>query len=116
MAITDDNLWVAERRLWTEGAESYDELVAADCLMVFPGTGMLGRGGAMAAQRGQSPWTTVDMADMTVARFGKDVAVLAYRASATRENGETFSCHCTSTYRGADAGWHLIQHQQTVNA
>jgi hypothetical protein len=114
LAITDDNLWHAERRLWTEGAEAYSELVAPDCVMVFPGMGAVDRTGAIAGLENAPRWRELDVSETRVARFGKDIAVLAYRAEATRGDDETYTCHCSSTYRGADAGWHLIQHQQTV--
>ncbi|RXZ66074.1 nuclear transport factor 2 family protein [Pelagerythrobacter rhizovicinus] len=114
MAITDDNLWQAERRLWMEGAAAYDELVAPDCVMVFPGIGTMDRAGAIAGIENAPRWQELDISETRLVRFGKDVAVLAYRAEARRGDDPAYTCHCSSTYRGADAGWHLIQHQQTV--
>ncbi len=115
MAITDDNLWHAEERLWLEASDAYDELVAPDCLMVFPGIGTLDRESAMRALADAPRWDSVEMSDRRLARFGKDIAVLAYRAAGRRGADPAYACFSSSTYRGGDSGWHLIQHQQTVS-
>jgi len=115
MAITDEALWAAEKRLWLEGAESYDTLVAPDSLMVFPGIGAMDGASALRALAEAPRWSRADFADKRIARFGKQVAVLAYTATGRREGAGEYHCHCTSTHCSADDAWQLIQHQQTVS-
>jgi hypothetical protein len=43
------------------------------------------------------------------------IIVVAYRADARKEGGETYQAYCTSTYRRlAHEEWRVIQHQQTL--
>ncbi|QNM83567.1 DUF4440 domain-containing protein [Sphingomonas sabuli] len=114
MAITDENLWHGEERLWLEGSSAYGELVDDDCLMLFGETGILDRDRAMISLMSGPRWTAVDMQERHVTRPGREAVVLAYRAEAQRDGGDPYRAYCSSTYRGGDEGWKLIQHQQTV--
>ena len=113
MAITDEALWEMEERFWTAPVEDVLPLIAPECRMVFAQTGALDRDFAVAGMRNAPRWQTVETSERHVERSGKDVAVLTYKATARRAEGEPTNVYCSSTYRGADAGWMMIQHQQT---
>ncbi|RPF70341.1 DUF4440 domain-containing protein [Aurantiacibacter spongiae] len=113
MAITDEALWDMEKRLWTAPVDECEDSVADECLMVFGQAGILDRDFALAGMRAAPRWASLEMLDRKLARPGKTVAVLAYRACASREGAANHDVLCTSTYRGADDGWKLVQHQQT---
>ena len=113
MAITDDALWDMEERFWTAPIDEVAPLVAPECRMVFADTGALDRDFALADMRKGARWDAVDMTERHVARSGKQVAVLTYRARAAHAEAGPHEFYCSSTYRGADEGWQLIQHQQT---
>ena len=115
MAITDESIWSAEERLWLGGAAAFEDLVGEECLMVFPGAGILERAFARAALASAPQWLSVAMTQRQMARVGRTNIVLAYRADARRDRSEPFEAFCSSTYRAGDDGWKLIQHQQTVN-
>jgi hypothetical protein len=43
------------------------------------------------------------------------IIVVAYKAHARKEGGETYQAYCTSTYRRlVHNEWRVIQHQQTL--
>ena len=116
MAITDEALWQMEERLWTAPVADCEDDIGDDCLMVLPQEGVMTRDFAVAAMRGAPRWDAVDIGERHVARAGKDVAVLGYRATGTRTGSPEYLAYCSSTYRGADDGWKLVQHQQTKAA
>ena len=113
MAITDEALWDMEERLWTAPVDTVAAHVSPDCLMVFPETGVLDRDFAIAGMRASPRWDGVAITDRAITRPGKTTAVLAYRAKAVRGEETPNESLCSSTWRGADDGWMLIQHQQT---
>ena len=74
-----------ERGFWTAGVEFYEERLARDCVMVFPGAGILSRDAVIAAIAAASRWVDVEMADVHVAPLGEGAAILAYAAEARRD-------------------------------
>ena len=113
MAISDEALWNMEERFWTAPVDEIADLIAPECRMVFGDAGILDRDFAIAGMRKGGRWQSVDITDRNVARSGKQVAVLTYRADAERADADPAHVYCSSTYRGADDGWTMIQHQQT---
>ena len=59
-------------------------------------------------------WSEVEFSEQQIVRPQEGLIVLAYHAKATRENGEAYEAHCSSTLRrvGHDE-WQVVQHQQT---
>ena len=108
-----ESVWDFEEQLWTGGPDVHDRLLAQECVMAFPGVGLMDRSAALEGLNQAPRWTEVDMQMRRSAAFHEAV-VLGYRADARREEGEPYRVWCTSTYRGAAARWHLIQHQQTM--
>jgi len=112
--MTDkDDLWVLEKKFWTEGADGVHHLTAKGAIAVLPyPAGILvdeaiWRNNAV-AQR----WRTVAFSDLAITRKG-DVAVLAYCVSAERAEDTIYEALCTSTYLNDDGVWLRLSHQQT---
>ncbi len=109
----EDDLWSLEERFWTEGAESARHMTAKDAVFVFPYPAGILQGGSLwqesvVAQR----WRSVLMTERYFKREN-DVAVLAYRVSAEREDTPIYEALCTSSYLKDDGKWLRIVHQQT---
>ena len=114
MAITDDAVWHAEERLWTEGGPAYPELVHGEALFCLPRTGIMTGEEATQAMSGNPGWRSVVMTDKQLVRSDKTVIVIAYRGDGVRPDDTTYSAHCASTYHAVGGDWQLIQHSQTV--
>ena len=114
MAITDEAVWLAEERLWTQGGSAYPDLVHPEALLTLPRTGIMTGEEATRAMEGNPGWYSVVMTDRSVSRPSKTAIVIAYRGDGTRPDQSTYSAHCASTYHAAGDDWQLIQHSQTV--
>jgi hypothetical protein len=102
-----------ERRLWTDGVEAYEELMAEDCTMVFGPMGIMQRGDVIESL-GQAPrWSEVTISKGSEKVHGQATAVLAYHARAKKEDGDSYEAVCTSTYIQEGGHWRIAQHQQT---
>jgi len=107
------DLWSLERRLWIDGIEAYEELMTADCIMVFGPVGIL-QGAEIVESLKQAPrWSDVAMTKRAEKTPAEGIAVLAYHARARRDGGDDYAALCTSTYVLKDGGWRIAQHQQT---
>lgn len=110
----EDDLWSLEERFWTEGAESARSMTAKDAVFVFPyPSGILQSDDlwqeGIVAQR----WRSVVMSERYF-RKENDVAVLAYRVSAERNDMPLYEALCTSSYINDDGKWLRLSHQQTL--
>ena len=105
-----------ERDGWTAlssagGAAFYEDLMADDGLMVFPGS-VMDKTTAIAAIRGAGPWSTFELEDLRVA--GDDTAsVIAYRARARRGDAKPYEAEMSSVYVRRAGRWRLLVHQQS---
>lgn len=107
------DLWTIEQRLWLDGVEAYEELMATECVMAFGPTGIL-RNDAIVESIRQAPrWSDVELLDRAEVHHGRDIAVLAYRAHGERITGPAYEAVCTSTYIRENDKWRIAQHQQT---
>ncbi len=41
--MDDTQAWAVEERFWLEGSSIYDDLLDPECLMAFPGMGVMGQ-------------------------------------------------------------------------
>lgn len=110
---TDDALWDLEERFWTQGAESARTLSAKNAIFVFPYPAGILSGDAVwreadVAQR----WRSVEMSSRQISRQD-NIAVLAYRVCAERNDKPLYEALCTSTYLNDDGKWLRLAHQQT---
>lgn len=112
----DSELWDNERSLWTGGPEAYRACVDDGAIMAFPGLGFLsGAETILAAIEGAPRWPDVAFTAQTLALAETDgLAVLAYEARAQRPGEPEYHVFCTSTWVRRDAGWAVVQHQQTL--
>lgn len=113
--MSEDELWRMEAGFWTGGVDFYEEHLASGAMMVFPPpTGVLERARIIETIEGSSRWQEVDMQGRQVARPQPDTVVLAYRASASRDDGRApYRAVCGSVYRRVGEGWKLELHQQS---
>ncbi|HTN63453.1 MAG TPA: DUF4440 domain-containing protein [Devosia sp.] len=109
-----DDVWDNERRLWQEGADAYDELMAPECVMAFGPLGIMERPEIVGSMRDAPRWSDVNMTDTTQTRPADNISIIAYRALAMRSGVEPYEAVCTSTYVTLDGHWKLVQHQQSV--
>jgi hypothetical protein len=106
--------WSLEQALWTGGVETYERTLAPRALTVVPAErGLLDRAATMDASRSAPRWSRVEMLERRDMRPRADIIVLAYRAEATREDGDAYRAWCSSVYMRERDGWRLALHQQT---
>ncbi len=106
-------LWDLEERFWLDGAETFRKKMSDDAVMVFPYPAGIMQGSAIIDGLKSAPrWRSVLMADRVFRRRG-DTALLAYKASAEREDAPLTQMLCASTYLNDGGEWRLISHQQT---
>jgi len=106
--------WELERRFWTAGLKFYERHLDPECLMAFPGMGVMRSVEILASLKDARRWTSVDMADRVIARPSETILVLAYRATGHRNESAPYHVVCTSTYHAVGSVWKLVQHQQTL--
>jgi ketosteroid isomerase-like protein len=112
--MDDARLWSFEESLWIGDAERYRELIDPDCLMVVPAPPFVAGEEAVAAVSHTPRWSKVALSDKRVSRPQGGLIVIAYKAEAEKEDGETYVAHCTSTIRRLEHEvWRVVQHQQT---
>jgi hypothetical protein len=108
-----------ERAAWTAlstsgeaAAEFYSTVLADAVLMLLPG-GMVidDRAQVIDSMRG-APWDSFELSDERVLELNADSAVVAYRATARRQDID-YTALFNSTYVRVDGAWRLAVHQQT---
>jgi len=113
-AKESNEIWALEERLWTDGLAAYDELLAENCLMALPSpAGIMDRDEIVDSLKEAARWTRVKMNNRQHSTPIPDVIVLAYSASASRDDTEDYKALCTSTWHKLGSDWKLFQHQQT---
>lgn len=90
----------------------YEEGLARDVLMLFPGGMVIEDRADVISSMGGPAWDGFEISDERVVELGDEVAVVVYRATANR--GETeYTALFNSTYIREDGTWKLALHQQT---
>jgi len=107
-----------ERQFWRGDAEFYRDNLTDDAVMVFPDpVGIMDRDATVAAIAGGARWQDVALEDVRVITIADDVAILVYRAVATRAGADDpYRTLASSTYVRRDGRWRLAVHQQTPAA
>lgn len=116
--MDDDRIWDFERSLWLGDAAQYRALVDDECVMVLPQPPYVLAGAAATDRVSSTPhWQEVAFSGQTVSRPQEGLIVIGYTAHASREEGEDYEAHCTSTLRRlSHEEWRVVQHQQTLSA
>lgn len=113
-----DELLDLERRGWealsTEGAAAgfYAQVLSDEVLMLLPGGMVITDRQQIVESMGGTPWSSYELSEPRVLSLGDDVAVVSYRATATRD-GSTYEALFASTYVREGGDWRLAVHQQT---
>lgn len=110
----DNDIWCLEERLWVEGAETWARLFHPDCVIAMPDPAGVLAGEAVAASLVTMPrWSSVHIMGQAAGRIDAGLVVLAYVGEGRRPEAPVYRALCTSTWRGDEGGWKLVQHQQT---
>lgn len=97
-----------------DAAAAHFRLVLADdVLMLLPGGLVIDDRQAAVDSMGGAPWDGCELTDERVLALGSDAAVVAYQATATRED-TTYTAFFNSTYVREQGDWRLAVHQQTL--
>lgn len=113
--MDDARVWSFEESLWVGDAEHYRELIDEECLMVVPQPPyVMGGQQAVDAVSSTPRWSKVVFSGQQVSRPQEGLIVIAYKADASKEDGESYQAHCTTVMRRLEHEvWRVIQHQQT---
>lgn len=116
--MEDQRAWAIEESLWTGEPSTYPDLIDPFCLMVIPAPPhILPADLALRSMSKGQRWTRVAFAETHVSRPEEGLIVLAYRATANKDDGTNYVADCTSTWRRqGHEDWKLVQHQQTPQA
>jgi hypothetical protein len=113
----EQELLAIEEGFWTDPdrVHYYGEHMAGDAVMVFPEpTGILDEAAIIETLEGGSAWAEVRIEDVDFVHLRDSGAILAYRAHARRDGGDSYSAYAASVYVLQDDGaWRLAFHQQT---
>lgn len=110
------DLYHIEEGFWLQGPEHYLEHLDQRCLLVFPQTGEMhgvaDRMEVAATASSSNRWRNLTMSDRQLLE-AEEVAIISYRAEATRWNGEPYAALVSSAYLRRDGRWKLAFHQQS---
>lgn len=110
----ENELLAIEKTLWTGGPDSYRRNLDADCLVAFTEmAGVSSRDQVAGTVSDADRWRELETEVEGVLRPTPEVAMLTYRASAVRGEGERYQALVTSGYVRRDGEWKLMFHQQT---
>ena len=110
----DADLLAIEKNFWMSGPLFYDAHLAPEATMLFP-TGLLRREQIDASVAETPRWQQVRIDDPYIAWPSPTVAVLTYRAAASRPGTPGYAAQVTSVYMLKADGWQLAFHQQLPN-
>jgi uncharacterized protein (TIGR02246 family) len=105
-----------ERRGWAalsgpDGASFYQDVMAFDGLMVFPGL-TLDKPATMRAMAAERPWSSHRLEDVAVIDAG-NTAIVTYRSTSRRPGQDEYRARMSSVYVRRDGRWRLLLHQQS---
>ncbi|WP_129791739.1 nuclear transport factor 2 family protein [Sphingosinicella sp. CPCC 101087] len=115
MSDERDDLQAVERAFWFGDAEHYRACLTPGCLMVFPGMGIVGRKQLIAGIEAGPRWSAVSFQDWRRDDPQEGVAIVAYRATATRAGMDApYRALCGSVHVRDGGRWRLAFHQQSI--
>jgi hypothetical protein len=107
-------LWALEYQFWTGGPAFYLENVDGECLVAFSEmAGVMSKDEVASTIKDGRRWRDVSMEEKGFLKINDGVAMLTYRASATRADGEDYQALVSSGYVNRNDNWKLAFHQQT---
>lgn len=116
--MDDQRALAIEEGLWTGDPAGYAGLIDPACLMVIPAPPhILPAAEALRTMTKGQRWSHVAFQDASIARPEEGLIVLAYLATANKDDGTNYMAYCTSTWRRqGHEDWKLVQHQQAPQA
>lgn len=113
MSLMSDLLSV-ERELWTGRSDSYLRHLDDDCLVAFVDmAGVSTKDEIADTVEGAPRWRDLQIEVEGFLRPNGTVAILTYRARATRGDGDPYRALISSAYVHRAGEWKLMFHQQT---
>ena len=113
MGIRED-LLVTEKRLWSGGKAEYEATLDDTCLVAFPQMAGVSTRSKVVEQVADEPrWHDLHVEIQGFLQPTDDVAILSYRARATRDTDAPHEALVSSAYVQRRDGWKLMFHQQT---
>ncbi|HEY7764319.1 MAG TPA: nuclear transport factor 2 family protein [Aestuariivirgaceae bacterium] len=112
--MSRDDLFRMEEKFWTGDAEFYRRNLDDKCLVVFTEmAGLMDKEQIAGTIKNPNRWRKLDLKDRNFLPLADDVAVLSYKASAVRDNGEAYEALVSTIYKRRNGGWKMAFHQQT---
>ncbi|WJH38626.1 DUF4440 domain-containing protein (plasmid) [Aliirhizobium terrae] len=114
--MEDSRVWDFEESVWLSGPSNFDKVIDDEALFVVPAAPYVVVGSKAKAEMSKlNRWAKVSFSERQVYRPQEGLIVVAYRVSASMEDGKATGAYCTSTIRRvAHEEWRIIQHQQTT--
>lgn len=114
MTTISKALLALEERFWSGNADFFQRSLDESCLIAFTRmTGVFSRGDVVKSPFNGNRWKDLDLKLKGVIEPVAGVAILTYRARATRETGEPYAALVSTAYVKRDGGWKMTFHQQT---
>ncbi|WP_084419557.1 nuclear transport factor 2 family protein [Henriciella litoralis] len=112
--MTDfEPIWNIEKQLWTADASIYEDVMAPNCVMVFPlPAGILRYDRILSVVKEAPRWEDVEIDQKTAHAHGDDTVTLSYVGRGLKGT-DGYEAFCSSTYVKKDGAWKIVQHQQT---
>ena len=109
-----DELLSIERELWRGTADTYRRHLDEECLVVFTEmAGVSTREQIAGSVEESERWRDLELDPQGILQPTPDVALVTYRASATRGDEERYHALVSSGYVRRDREWKMAFHQQT---
>jgi hypothetical protein len=113
MGVQEDLLEL-ERQFWAGGESAYLNNVDTSCLVAFSSMAGVSSREEIAKTVGDSSrWKSLKLELKGTLSPSNDVAMLTYRATATRGSDEKYTALVSSGYVQREGRWKLMFHQQT---
>lgn len=111
--MDDDRIWRFEEKLWLGDKEVYESLIDDECVMALPAQPYVFTAEAAIQAVADTPrWSEVTFSEQKVQRPEEGLIVIAYKASASRDD-EAYEAYCTTSIRRrGHEDWLVVQHSQ----
>ena len=107
-------LLAIEKGFWNGDADYYRRNLDDSCLVAFTEmAGTFDKEQIAGSIKGTDRWRDLRIDVQGVLDSIPDLAIITYRAHATRKSGEPYEALVTSGYVARDGGWKMLLHQQT---
>ena len=111
MSDLKDRLAKLEKAFWEADADFYRANADENCLVNFPGmVGVLDNEALARSVSGDARWRDITFSNLTLLRPFGGVAVIAYEATATKDDGKPQHSSVSSGYVEREGAWKLAWH------